>query len=940
MNGKKLMGWLLTMSLGPAVLAQDVPAAKSSPSPMASDGKAERSSVLKDEKSGGKTKRVAGRPIRVAQANPEVPTDNPPPQPPAGMEGPRGRPEGDRGRGPNPGPEGMMPGTEADPNRPPEQQPPQPVEEQPPMPPPVEEPPPPPDQEPPQSINAGASAPAQMPKPAKPKAEGKEASGADAVPPGQELVNIDFPEPTEIKDIIRAVALWTGKNVILGKGVSGKVQMISPRNVTKEEAYQAFLSALNVVGLTTVETGKIIKIMPSRTALRGNLQIYQGSTWAPKTDKMITQIVPLKYIDAKQIQTTLSRLVSPNSMIVYQPTNTLIISDTGYKVARILQIIEIMDVKGQQPKVAFVPIRYGDAKTISQKIGEIMKASGSDTTNKFRSYKITIDERSNSVIVFGPPQTINDVTALIKKFDFPIDDPANQSAIRVRFLDYADAKKLATTLSSLAQGGNSSGASRTIGSRVTTKSAAGVAAGSEPAPVADLGNNLKITSDESSNSLLITGSRSAYEAVNSIIRKLDQARPQVYVEADIIDVSMDNGFQFGTSWLLGAGKDKGGKTAITWQGERIQPSLVGQRANATDIDKVKALTPFANDSMTVGVISGASFDVPGLGKISPLGIINMLKEDGNNRVLSSPHLLTSNNETAKITVGEKVFYKTAVQSTIAGGGAIDKIESEKVDLKLEIKPNISQTGNYITLKLDLQADEVAPGIPGAPLGVNTRASSQIVTVRNGQTAVISGLVKTREKESFKKIPLLGDIPILGWLFRNSDIKKTTSSLMIFLTPHVVFGANDLAAIYEKKVTERDALMAKAFGVEKDDDFMQMLPQLEDGKFKADNFDIKEMERREKLQREIRQDMGYEDAPVSARATPESSTTVPAIPIEDAGGTSVMDLNVPEPTDGGGGGGEGGVSPNPPQPGPPSDMPAGEDIPPPEPPPQPEPMDGG
>ena len=433
-----------------------------------------------------------------------------------------------------------------------------------------------------------------------------------AVPSGQELVNIDFPEPTEIKDIIRAVALWTGKNVILGKGVAGKVQMISPKKVTKEEAYQAFLSALNVSGLTTVETGKVIKIMPTRNAVKGNLQIYQGSTWAPRTDKMITQIVPLRYIDAKQIQTTLSRIVSTNSMIAYTPTNTLIISDTGYKVRRILSIIELLDVRGQQPKVAIVPIRYGDAKVISGKVSEILKASEGSGVKKggrdgYRTYKITVDERSNSVVIFGPPRTISDVKALVKKFDFPVDDPANQAAIRVRFLDYADAKKIASTLSSLAQGNNRNRKTRTIGRRpASTKTSKGSASSnSGPAPVADLGDNVKITADESSNALLITGSRSAYEAINGIIRKLDQRRAQVYVETDILDVKLDNSLRFGTS--IFAGSDQGGtKQTYGWQGDKLAPIAVAASSTETDSTATAAAASAlaGKENLTIGILSG------------------------------------------------------------------------------------------------------------------------------------------------------------------------------------------------------------------------------------------------------------------------------------------------------------------------------------------------
>jgi general secretion pathway protein D len=222
--------------------------------------------------------------------------------------------------------------------------------------------------------------------------------GADAVPAGQELVNMDFPEKTEIRDIVRAVALWTGKNVILDNNVSGKIQIISPRRVTKEEAYQAFLSALNVLRLTTVETGKILKIVPISTAVRGNLRTFLGSKWTPLTDEIITQIVPLKYVDSKSIQNTLSKIVTANSMVAYEKTNTLIISDSGYKVRRILDILELIDVQGQQPQVQFVPIRYADAKTINDRVSEILKANSAGG-GSYGSFKLMVEVSSKNLIL-------------------------------------------------------------------------------------------------------------------------------------------------------------------------------------------------------------------------------------------------------------------------------------------------------------------------------------------------------------------------------------------------------------------------------------------------------------------------------------------------------------------------------------------------------------
>ena len=758
------------------------------------------------------------------------------------------------------------------------------------------EPPPPPD--PPSYETEGPSDSPRLP--GGPKFGAKpENPGSENIPGGQELVSIDFPEPTEIKDIIRAVALWTGKNVIIGKGVQGKIQMISPKKVTKEEAYQAFLSALNVAGYTTVETGKVIKILPTRNALKGNLHIYQGTSWAPRTDKLITQIVPLRYIDAKQVQQTLAQLVSTNSIIPYAPTNTLIISDTGYKVRRILQIIELLDVAGQQPKVALVQIKYGDAKAISQKVQEILQASeaskrGTAGRTATAGFKISVDERSNSVVIFGPPRTIQDVKDLVKKFDFPIDDPTNQAAIRVRFLDYADAKKIAATLSSLAQGNSAarrltpSSPIRTLGQNNNRARTGGILGGGgtsdEPSAVADLGDNVKITADESSNSLLITGSRSSYDTINGIIRKLDRRRPQVYVEADILDVNLANDFNFGTSLVLG-NKSGNAVQAYGWQGKTVAPLIVGSTQKPpSDQTKLDVANAIGKD-FTIGVLSGKSVNIPGIGDVSPAGLISMLKADGNTRVLSSPHLLTSNNETAKIVVGDTIFYKSAVQSAAIGQGAIEKVEKEDADLSLELKPNISHSGSYVTLKLDLEANEgkfdPTQGVPK----INKRQTSQLVTVKSGQTAVVSGLVKRRESETFQKIPLLGDIPILGWLFRNSAIKKENTSLMVFLTPHIVYGANDLAAIYDKKVQERDEMMADAFGTDSDDKFTKALPSREAGKFKADDIDRREDAETEAMRRQMMEDRGEpqdkkakaEDQEGNAETRPEEPTTVPTSP---------------------------------------------------------------
>ncbi len=720
-----------------------------------------------------------------------------------------------------------------------------------------------------------------------------EPRGAEALPQGEDLVNIDFPEPTEIKDIIKAVALWTGKNVILDRQVTGKVQIISPRKVTKEEAYQAFLSALNILGLTTVETGRVIKIMPIRTAVKGNLKTYLGAKWTPRTDEIITQMVPLRYINAKSIQTTLSRIVSSNSMVAYEPTNTLIISDTGYKVRRVLDIVNLLDVQTQQPRLEIIPIRFSDAKSVAEKVRQLV--TGSSRSKRLRrsssqEYKILVDERSNSVIIFGPPRTIKDVKEMVKKFDIELDDPSRQATIHVRPLDYADAKILAGTLSAL------TGRSRRSTRRVPSKTRTSLAV------VAQLDDNVKITAYEPSNSLLITGSRSAYQALNSIIRKLDMRRSQVYVEADILDINIEDSLVAGMSIFGGVGKSEGTKIIGTWEGAGATSLAIGGAlANSSGEEGTAALGELAklkdtfSKNLTIGILSGTKVNVPGLGEISPAALISLIKSDANTKILATPQILTSNNEVAKISSGETRLFTTTSTNPVTGAD-VQKLEKENANLSLKIKPNISHS-NYVTLKIDLEANTFGTRISqqGLP-NINKRQTSQLVTVKNGQTVVISGLMKTREIETFQKVPLFGDIPVIGWLFRNSTLNNVKTRLVIFLKPHIVHNAGDLAEIYRRKIKERDIFLdSVGEDTDPDGDFYSLLPRLEEGEYHSDTVDEMERRKLEEMRRELYEIIRDEsNSGYPLRLAPEEPQVVEPPVVEPPEEPPVVEPQVVEP----------------------------------------------
>ncbi len=722
--------------------------------------------------------------------------------------------------------------------------------------------------------------------------------GAESVPEGRDLVNMDFPELTEIKDIIKAVAMWTNKNVILDRNVTGKVQMIFPKKVTKEEAYMAFLSALNKLNLTTVETGKVIKIMKVRDAVRGNLKTYLGSSWAPRTDELITQIIPLKYIDARQIQNTLSRIVSSNSMIAYEPTNTLIVSDSGYKIRRILEILELIDVQTQQPKVLIVPIKYSDPATISKKVNELLKpmaGSRSQQRSAYNSFKILTDERSNSIIIFGPPRSIHDIRDLVKRFDTKVDDPQSQATIHVRPLDYADAKKLAGTLSSLATGNKSGpGAIRRPPSQFSGND--------RGAPsVASLGNDVKITAEESSNSLLITGSRTAYDSLNTLIRKLDTRQPQVYIKAEIFDLTDDNSLKLGTSIFAGfGGEGTLAKGIGGWEAGGMAPLVMAQaqqaglqNGQALPASALQGVASSFSSDMNIGVLSGKGVSVPGLGTLSPGLLINLMKTDSNTRIVSSPQVLTSNNQEATVSVGETIFYKSSIKD--AQGVVEPKPEKEPVDMSLTIKPNISHS-NYLTLNIKLDSNSIQGWNEDNLPRVNKRKTTQIVTVKNGQTIVISGLMKTFESEVYKKIPLLGDLPVLGWFFRNSSLKSGTITLVIFITAYSIHGAADLAAIYEKQVEDRDQLLKTIYGSSySKSNFYKRLAKPNEGRYVSSPQDEAEDKTLEKYRKENFEAFGYgEDS--------SKKNTAPVDPRKEE------EFSVPGDLGGGGGGGGGAAPP--------------------------------
>jgi general secretion pathway protein D len=651
------------------------------------------------------------------------------------------------------------------------------------------------------------------------------------VPPGQELVSIDFPEPTEIKDIIKAVGQWTGKNFILKPGISAKVAIISPQQVTKEEAYQAFLSALNVAGFTTVDTGKVVKIIPTTKATGSNIKTFYGSSWAPMTDEIITQIIPLNYIDASTVANQLRTILRETSIVPFTTTNSLIASDTGHKIRRLLEIVRLLDVKGNQPQVAIVPIKNTDATDISRKVQEVFGSRAG--ANSLYLQKVLVDERTNSLLLIGPPRGLNDVIRLIKRLDRPLEDQGSQAQIHVRQLDYADAEKLAAVLQALTSSAGNRGTGTTfrpvtpVAPRPGTNGRTGTNGGTSVA-VADLGGT-KITADKATNSLIIQGSRPAFRELDNIIRMLDRRREQVYIEADIIDINIGSGLSVGTSWLAGArvGNDKF-NVPFGWKPQGVVPfTLQTKTDNSTPTAAAEIFKNAVPAQSILGVMGGPTINIGGM-QLSPGAFIFALKNDSNANVLQTPSILVADNE-------EALFEATDTEHLmITGIDPTTKLSStrmEKLDavLSLKIKPQISRA-EFVSMDLGIKADSFGRrGSDNRPEQTNKRTSNTKVTVQNQQTIVISGLQRDIEIDGKDKVPLLGDLPIIGWLFRSSSTTKQKTTLTVFITPYIVRSSEDLQKIYEKKTRERDEFLRNFYGEDfRKKEVFKRLPSMEQG----------------------------------------------------------------------------------------------------------------
>jgi len=553
----------------------------------------------------------------------------------------------------------------------------------------------------------------------------------------------------DISALIKTVSDITGKNFVVDPRVKGKVTVISSHPMEKDEVYQVFLSILEVHGYSAVPTGSLVKIIPEVKAKQLSIPLSPPDSNQPD-DQMITRIVQVKNISAAQLVPILRPLVPQQGhLAAYPSTNVLILSDRAGNVRRLVKIIRRID-QASDSSIEVIPLHNASATDIVRVLNALMKKPGKGAA----ATKVTLaaDDRTNSILMSGDQNERLRLKAIIGHLDIPLGETGN---IHVVYLRYAKAKDLVSVLTG-------------VSSSIEKKP--------KGAKASSLGNKVSIQADESSNALIITAPTAIYRSLKSVISQLDIRRAQVLIEAIIVEISLDKFKELGVQWIVDGTPGGNGPVGIVKFGSPGIDSIAGA----------------INGGSSPGFLNGATigFGVFDSSSINFAAILTALASDSSSNILSTPSLMTLDNEEAEIIVGQNVPFVTgSFTNTGAAAGAANPfqtIQREDVGLTLRVTPQINE-GNAVQLDIEQEISSIAPSVLAGASDIitNKRSIKTTVIVEDGQVIVLGGLIKNDVQETVQKVPGLGDIPLLGKLFRYNKTTNTKTNLMVFIHPVIV-----------------------------------------------------------------------------------------------------------------------------------------------------------
>jgi general secretion pathway protein D len=637
---------------------------------------------------------------------------------------------------------------------------------------------------------------------------------------------MDFTD-VELPVLIKFMSEQTKKNFIFDERVQGKITIISPRRVTLEEAYDVFLYVLQAKGFTTVSQGNTIKIVAAREARQDT--IHTGVSTETASAEFITRLVPLQYLESAEVVPLVTPLVSKDGMVsAFGSSNTLLLIDSRANIDRIVEILGEVDSQGASGILRVYPLAYAVATDVARTLTSIYLEGGPAAAptgargaraglirpSRGIAVKFLPDTRTNSVIIHAGRELQDDVADLLKKIDVPAS--AGGGKISVYYLENADAEEVAKVLSSLSKERAGAVPPPAPGARPAPLPASGAAVVS-----AELEGGVKVTADKATNALIIVASSNDYETLVGVIRKLDIRRRQVFVEAAILEINIDKALDFGVEWR-GAVQTGGGDTGAAIAGTNFD--FQGNINNLfTSLATGNPLI-FPGTGL-IGAGIGGTVTLPDGTEIPAIAAVLRAAQTHNNlNVLSSPHLLTQNNKEAEIIVGENVpFITSQSRDSTNLANVINTVERKDVGITLRITPHIHES-EYVSMDIYQESSAVKDStlLQTSEVGPTTtkRSAKTTVLVKSGDTMIIGGMMQETVTKNISKVPLLGDIPLLGYLFKFTSNSKRKTNLVILLTPHIIQEPGEVS----RSLEERQRKLLDAFDPNQDD-VKRALPRL-------------------------------------------------------------------------------------------------------------------
>jgi len=637
--------------------------------------------------------------------------------------------------------------------------------------------------------------------------------------PGGHLVKFNL-QDADLAELVNHISGLTGKRFIYGAKVRQvKATVVSPEPVTLEEAYQAFLSILEANGMTVVPHGRFLKIVDSGGVVSQPTPIVARGEPVADADRYVTRLYRLQAVSTDEAMALVTKFKSKDGDVsAYAPGRLLIITDTGTQVRRMIRLLEEVDVGGAGQRLWIEPVHNGSAPDLAKRVNELFELGaapgqpGSAGAKASGLSKVIADEQTNSLIIVGTDDSYSKLLDLLKRLD---SHGVEGGRVHVLPLQHAIADELAPTLSQMLGGGSGGGGKK--GDTGAAGNAGGMFEG-----------DVRVTPDKSTNSLIITSSNRDYATLRLVLDKLDRPRRQVFIEAVVMDLDVSDTTTLGLAFHGGSTLDTGDGQSLLLGGFQAGKSVAFPTASADLLSGLAAGMRGPNLEGTNNLIPGTTgLSIPAFGVV-----LNALSTSGKSNVLATPHIIATDNVAADIQIGQNIALQQNVGgglSNLAGlaggagaagglgglgllGGLGGGFAAPRQDVgnKIKVTPHINES-NQVRLEIDQESS--SPGASEGGLGavtINKRTANTTVVVADQQTVVLGGLMQDAFTTSREKVPVLGDLPILGALFRKTTTIKKKSNLLLILTPHVIRDQTDLRRIFERKMQERQEFLDRYF----------------------------------------------------------------------------------------------------------------------------------